>query len=769
MRSGGHNVSLLAAAGLLLVMLYPALFLSHRLAPEASLKSEPPWRVQWGPYPNPSPLAVEAATRLGPRLACISRDGFAFALWNPLIGGGRPGWLASPAEGGAPLPVVAGLLARPGWVWTALFAAQLTVGFLASWWVLRLLGSGAWPAVIGATAYALSGPVSGHWLDWQGSALALGPLAIVPALAPPRRWRHRLAGWAAVLALLAASGAPALPFVALAAAVMIFSGPLRDRGDRWGAPVLAGVIVLALMLPVLWLERGGGEPAAPPPAAQPSPPPATLSSLVVAPAPPGAIQAQGGATPAEVPAYLGAATLVLAALGVTGLGFRARGLWLGVFGVSLALAVLPGPLLARAGLSQRPLGVLAFSAAVLAAAGAQALGDRLPFARAPQFVGLAVWLLVALALLPHAARRLPFASVEDADLPSPMSASLAAGPTRLVGILGMLPPDVSATLALADVRAWSFAREPRYASLLGADRDGELPVARALDPRTARLGARWLLEPLPLRVVSGEVFARIEPTELEARDERAPDGLRRFRAEVPRGACRVGLRVGPTVGAVWLEGPGRRTQLEPDGALAAESDAWRWFAVPPEWPAGPGTLALPERQGADGPRLAAAWDASGLRVAREEHGARVWQWDLARPLAFLATGVRPEGTGIPSEPTVVTVAPGSVQALQGLVGDAADGHVELTSSTPSGLDLHVEASRPALLVVQVKFRPALWHVTVNGRPAAGQRADGVWTGVAVPAGRSQVAMRARLPLAVWLTAGGALLALGVLALPGRKE
>ena len=768
MRSSGHNVSLLAVAGLLLVMLYPALFLSHRLAPEASLKSEPPWRVQWGPYPNPSPLAVEAATHLGPRLACISRDGFACALWNPLIGGGRPGWLSSPAEGGAPLTVVAGLLARPGWAWTALLALQLTVGFLAPWWVLRLLGSGAWPAVIGATAYALSGPVSGHWLDWQGSALALGPLALVPVLAPPRTWRHRLAGWAAVLALLAASGTPALSFVALAAAVLIFSGALPGRGDRWGAPVLAGVIVLAVMLPVLWLDRGAGEPGAPPPAAQPPPPPATLRSVVVAPVPPAAIQSPGVAMPVEAPPYLGAATLLLAALGVPGLGFRSRGLWLGVFGVSLALAVLPGALIARAGLSQRPFGVLAFSAAVLAAAGAQALGDRLPSARARHLVGLAVWLLVALALLPHAAHRLPFAPVEDADLPSPMPASPAAAPTRLVGILGMLPPDVSATLALADVRASSLALEPRYASLLGAERDGEVPVSRALDPRTARLGARWLLEPLPLRVVSGDLFARIEPTELEARAERAPDGLRRFPAEVPRGACRVGLRISPAVGAVWLEGPGRRTQLDPDGALAAESDAWRWFAVPAGWPAGPVMLALPEPQGADGPRLAAAWDVSGLRLSREEHGARVWQWDLARPLAFLATGVQPEGTGTPVEPTVVTAAPASVQALEALNRTSADGIVDLASSTPSGLDLRVEASRPSLLVVQVKFRPALWRVTVNGKPATCQRVDGVWTGVAVPAGLSRVAMRVRLPLAVWLAAVGSLMALAVLALPRRN-
>ncbi len=155
MHRRGQNVPLLVLVILLLTLLYPALFLGYRVAPEASLKGEAPWRAQMGPYPNPSALAVEAATHLGPRLASVAREGTAVALWNPWIGGGRPGWLASPAEGGAPLPLLAGLLARQGWPWTALIAVEIALALAASFWALRALALGAWPAAIGATAYAL--------------------------------------------------------------------------------------------------------------------------------------------------------------------------------------------------------------------------------------------------------------------------------------------------------------------------------------------------------------------------------------------------------------------------------------------------------------------------------------------------------------------------------------------------------------------------------------------------------------------------------------
>ena len=762
MRSGRSNVPLLVVIALLVTMLYPALFLDHRLAPEASLKSEPPWRVQWGPYPNPSPVAVEAATGLGPRLASITRDGLRVAVWNPWIGGGRPGWLSSPAEGGAPLPLVAGLLARHGWAWTALLALEVTLAFASAWWVLSLLGTGAWPAAVGATAYALSGPVVGCWLGWQGSALALGPLALVPALAPPNRARRRAAAWIAVLLLLVASGAPAMPFIALAFAVMILSRPLLERPARWGAPVVAVVVVMTIAIPTLWLERNGGEPGAPTPALAPVQPAPGLKALVVAPPLPGGAQVQ----PAfESSAYLGVATVLLALVGVVRLPRRVRGLWLGAFAVSATLTMLPGALLARAGIHQRPLGALALAAAVLATFGAQLLHDKVPSPVRRQAVGFAVWVLVVAALAPPAARRLPFAPEEDAGLPSPIP--VGSQTARFVGVLGMLPPDIGATLGLADVRAAAFPREPRYASLLGAGRGGELPVSRALDPRTARLSARWLLEPLPLRVVSGELFAHVEPVELQAQHERSLDGLRRFRTAVPAWACRVGLPAPAAPAALWLEDPGRQSQLAPDGALAAESDAWRWFAVPPGWPPGPATLAMSPRPSEGGAQIA-AWDASGLRLAREERGVRVWEWDLARPLAFVATGVEPENGDAPAQGTAVVVPNERLGALRHLVSGSG-GRVEVLASDPARVEVEVEPAQAALLVIQVKHRPALWRAVVNGKRAATERVDYVWTGVPVPAGASRVILRARLPLGVWLPACAGLVALIALARPRRER
>jgi hypothetical protein len=331
----------------------------------------------------------------------------------------------------------------------------------------------------------------------------------------------------------------------------------------------------------------------------------------------------------------------------------------------------------------------------------------------------------------------------------------------------MLPPDIGATLGLADVRAASFPREPRYAALLGAGRGGELPVSRALDPRTARLSARWLLEPLPLRVVSGELFAHVEPVELRARPERSLDGLRRFRTTVPAWACRLGLPADATPAALWLEDPGRQSQLEPDRALAAESDAWRWFAVPPGWPPGTATLAMSLRPGDRGPE-SAAWDASGLRLAREERGVRIWEWDLARPLAFLATGVQAENGDAPAQGTAVVVPHERLPALRPLIG-VSGSRVDVVASGARRVETKVEAAQPGLLVIQIKHRPALWRATVNGMPAATERVDYVWTGIAVPAGVSRVILRARLPLGIWLPACVGLVALAALAWPRRKR
>jgi hypothetical protein len=92
---------------------------------------------------------------------------------------------------------------------------------------------------------------------------------------------------------------------------------------------------------------------------------------------------------------------------------------------------------------------------------------------------------------------------------------------------------------------------------------------------------------------------------------------------------------------------------------------------------------------------------------------------------------------------------------------------ELTRMVPAGLDVGVACAGASVLVLQIKYRPGLWRLTVDGEPAAPLRADGVWTGVVLGPGNHVVRARARLPLASWLLAALALLAIPALA-AGRR-
>lgn len=93
--------------------------------------------------------------------------------------------------------------------------------------------------------------------------------------------------------------------------------------------------------------------------------------------------------------------------------------------------------------------------------------------------------------------------------------------------------------------------------------------------------------------------------------------------------------------------------------------------------------------------------------------------------------------------------------------------MEIAASAPAALDLKVDSPQAALLVIQIKYRPALWRATVNRKRVASERVDFVWTGVPVPAGASRVVLRARLPFAVWFPAWAGALALLALAWPRR--
>ncbi len=753
---------------LLAAMLYPALVLGLRVAPEVSLKSAAPWRLQWGPHPSPSPLSVEAATTLGPRLAAIARDGFSVAVWNPYIGGGRAGWLSSPAEGGAPLVLAAALGARTGWAWTALVAVELAVAFGAAFWVLSLLDAGGWPGAAGALAYVLSGAVASHLLGFGGSAAALGPLALVAALRPWRTLAGHAAGWFAVLLLLVPAGAQALPFLAFGALAEVFRpGTRRSLLPRAGAVLAALTLALLVWVPSFWLHRAGAEPGFLPPGPRPVAALTTVRALAVPfpegdPASPETFAGGTSDPTARGEGFLGLGVLLLAVVGGAGALRRGEVLWLAVALFAAAAAFVPAAWLVRAGAAERPLGVLALATAILAGLGVRWLLQGVPQGWQAG-VGALVCAVLLVRMVPPAAHRLPYADGPDARLASPLNEGETAGERRLAALLDTLPPDVSASLALRDVRAADLVSEPRYARLLEAGPDGELPPSRVLDSSLAELGAALILEPLPFRVVSGEIFSRIDTAPARLVDRTGDEA--RFEVAVPADATRLGLPAGQSTARVELVAAGERRVLSPDPTLAGESASWSWFAVPRGWPAGTATLVTASASRME-PGMAVAWDHSGLRLERESLGVRIWSWDQAQPVASLAREII-EGPAVPVRPGMVSLPPGTLAALGG-VGPVEGGKAVVTGAGADTLSIAVSSPAPALLLAQVKYRPALWSATVDGMAVDTVRADEVWTGVAVGSGSHTVRLRAQLPARIWALSAAALAAGLLLALWGWR-
>jgi hypothetical protein len=85
-------------------------------------------------------------------------------------------------------------------------------------------------------------------------------------------------------------------------------------------------------------------------------------------------------------------------------------------------------------------------------------------------------------------------------------------------------------------------------------------------------------------------------------------------------------------------------------------------------------------------------------------------------------------------------------AVEGDAEDVDDASGRIVSALESSdrLELHVETSRPTLLVVRDAFAPG-WSASVDGRTVPVLRADGRHRAVAIPAGRSRVVLEYRPP------------------------
>ncbi len=223
---------------------------------------------------------------------------------------------------------------------------------------------------------------------------------------------------------------------------------------------------------------------------------------------------------------------------------------------------------------------------------------------------------------PH---EMPFVTARDAQLQSRCPGPL---PTTVRECChdGRASTGRAAGFGIADVSARSFDREPAVRGSRARP-----PWRRQLGARPgyAQLGARWVLEPVPMRVVSGLVFGDIDVVEAPRLLGRGCDGDPRYRLRGPGDVCRLGLPSDAHGGgAVFLQGAASTTALEADQALADESVEWRWVAIRRRRPAR-SRRARRDRRRSRSASLSVAVDVSGVRLVAEDQGVRLWEWDHA--------------------------------------------------------------------------------------------------------------------------------------------
>ncbi|MFN3336755.1 MAG: YfhO family protein, partial [Thermomicrobium sp.] len=94
----------------------------------------------------------------------------------------------------------------------------------------------------------------------------------------------------------------------------------------------------------------------------------------------------------------------------------------------------------------------------------------------------------------------------------------------------------------------------------------------------------------------------------------------------------------------------------------------------------------------------------------------------------------------------------------------ATGSTQISWDGPNRLNVRVQASAPAYLVVAVPADPG-WHAQLDGKLVSTAIADGIYQAVWVPSGEHTVAFIYRPPFLEWgllaMSAGGALLLLAL--------
>jgi len=87
---------------------------------------------------------------------------------------------------------------------------------------------------------------------------------------------------------------------------------------------------------------------------------------------------------------------------------------------------------------------------------------------------------------------------------------------------------------------------------------------------------------------------------------------------------------------------------------------------------------------------------------------------------------------------------------EAVTSQAVEGGIEIINRSPKKVSAVVETDRPALLIRASRYDPN-WYVSVSGSPAELLRANYLFQGVRVPAGRHEILFEyrpSRIPLLV---------------------
>lgn len=778
-----HRAALIALAIYNFVLFFPVAFMGRVVSPNDVFYNYYPWSTV-----RPNELVqTQNSTMNDPptsyfTLMSLVRDDWRTFHWNPYVGSGIPGFGSSASAMLSPFILLPTLVMPEAWIYTAILFLKLNLSFVFAYLWLREEKLGRRGAAVGAIVIAGAGVYAVRWL-WQiTNATALYPALLWIVRRSMNGKRNSMPLVALVAAAYALSGFPAA--MAYGAWIVALYALLRPRAWkgllRDGVAVLIGIMIaLPSLVPfVQFLQRSGYLESR---RSVPFVFPVEHLEAFVNPDRLGnpAFKNWKGDPDlgplnnyTETCIYLGILTLPLVLIGLFERRARTRWYWLAwaaiilaaIFGFAPFLAKLPGlkfSALARVAL------LLPLPIGYLAAAGVRRL--RLPL------VAYALAALVAFDLALVAGRFYPYLEPRHTKVPvTPTIAFLQReqGPFRIAPFFDYLWPNSTELIRIEDVRS-HFSSEYDYRRMLvrldETSWSGSSTVItfnsikfQFTDPLAGLLGIRWYIEHNVIDIIKWSIFSNTKPGVREVGAalpfkhgqtfERAiavdqePFWAIELPADIEEGKGRLEVTLLKNGQAVWSRAFSQQ-----------EADVMNKLYVPlrPYARLGEHVTLRVRANGvrgffSEGEGKNFYWGRVTVPVIfeRELPDGRLFR-NLAELPRFRAVSKlrKLDADGFLAARDVDYEKEAVVHEDVPLLG-AANARVTLTHYAPDEQRVVTQSDAPFFLASSEKLTPEL-RVTIDGREVRAIKADLLFAGVMVPAGKHEVVYERRIARGWW--------------------